>query len=666
MTNRLITLLLSTAGTLHAMADVPAVEFPDTTVLDEVVVTLSAPGRELRNRGNGDFNLSLSGTRYGVSMLGSGDPLALLRTLPAVQTPNDLQAGLCIRGMGYGDNMYELDGARIFNPMHMLGLFSAFNPAFVKDIDISTGHTPANSVGAPGGVLSAKSIPAFYPRTKLTASLGIIESHLGADIPLQSGKGGISFGARQSYLNLLFPDILTVGHSRLGYGFSDLGLSFTAQPLAEHQISASVFYTSDKMSLKNQDNGDKDGDFGWHNAGGAIRWSHKRWNVVASGSTFSNTFVMNEGGRSLSLPSDISQEELTGSMQAGSWLFTAGTTFSQASGQHNANNRNKDDFRRRRSFLEEISATWLSGIGKRLILDAGLRMSAYQTNGFHIVSPQPRLKITSNLSAECSIWLSAGRYMKFDRLIQETSGGLPADFFALATASAKPEDVWSFSMGCHVRLPLGISCSLEGYGRRISNAIEFGGSILDMLNPGYNPENNLAVGKGYSLGLSLMLAKEIGKVRGRLNYNLGKSRLKFYIYENRYLPSASDRPHDLSLNLSYSPVGSITVAATFTHATGLPYTKAKYGYMIEENLICEYYPHNSSRLPSYNRLDLSATWTFLRKGNSSHSLNVSIYNATAARNVLFIYPSFSSSEGIRQNKSIMKSVIPSLTYTFSL
>lgn len=104
------------------------------------------------------------------------------------------------------------------------------------------------------------------------------------------------------------------------------------------------------------------------------------------------------------------------------------------------------------------------------------------------------------------------------------------------------------------------------------------------------------------------------------------------------------------------------IFAKFTHATGTHYTKAKYGYMIGENLICEYFPHNSSRLPSYNRLDLSANWIFLRKGRCRHTLNVSVYNATAARNVLFVYTQYSVDKGIRNLESVMGSVIPSLSY----
>ena len=85
--------------------------------------------------------------------------------------------------------------------------------------------------------------------------------------------------------------------------------------------------------------------------------------------------------------------------------------------------------------------------------------------------------------------------------------------------------------------------------------------------------------------------------------------------------------------------------------------------MIGENLICEYYPHNSSRLPAYNRMDLSASYTFRSGRRLRHTLTCAVYNALGNNNVLFIYTSYNLSDGISQRRSVMKSVIPSISYS---
>lgn len=667
MTKRLKVCFISITGTLAAYASAPVIEFSDTTLLQELTVTASTPQRAVSSVEGGDFSLSTADTRHVTSTLGGGDPISLLRTLPAVQTPNDLQAGVSVRGMGYGDNMFTIDGVRVFNPTHLLGLFSAFNPAFVKNIRFSPGHSPATSVGAPGGVLSAESETNPSSPFSLDVAAGLIESHAGVSGPIIPQKLSFKIGVRQSYLNQVFPDILTVGHSKINYDFTDAAFALTGQPSAAHSVRLSAFFSRDKMTLRNRDMGSKDGDFGWRNAGASIRWDHTKFNVALSSTTFSNTFRMEEGGRSLSIPSQITQADLTAGYRLHTFAFSAFAAYRYASGQRNVKATAPTTDRSRQSLLEEVAAMWSPTISSALSAEIGLRFSAYQTSGLQVVMPQPRARISLTLPHAANLWLSAGRYLMFDRLVRETSGGLPADFFALACARSRPEDAWSANLGAGGTWQLlNITWSVETYAKLLRNATEFSGSILDLLNSNFNPEDHIVAGRGYSAGVSLMVAREIGKLKGRVCYTAGVSRLKLPIYGHGYIPSAFDRPHDLSATISYTPIRSLTFAATFTHATGLPYTKAQYGYMIEENLICQYYPHNSSRLPSYNRLDLSATWRFWVTRRASHSINLSVYNAAACRNTLFIYPSYSANTGVTQNKSVMSAVIPSLTYILSI
>lgn len=255
--------------------------------------------------------------------------------------------------------------------------------------------------------------------------------------------------------------------------------------------------------------------------------------------------------------------------------------------------------------------------------------------------------------------------MRFDRLIEMTSGGFPADFMACCDGNVPPEDVHSFEIAADGVIPCtGLVYSAEGYFKILRGGVEFKGSLLDMTTPAFQPLENLEKTRGYAWGISLTLSRQIGRLRGRVAYNLGQSKVRGYGVGNGYFPSSHDRLHDLSASLAWSVTRDIILAANFTYATGTPYTKAKYGYMIGENLICEYYPRNSSRLPDYMRLDFSALWTFCRKGRIKHSVNLSVYNAAALRNVLFVYTDYSLDQGILHRESVMKSVIPSISYTF--
>ena len=112
-----------------------------------------------------------------------------------------------------------------------------------------------------------------------------------------------------------------------------------------------------------------------------------------------------------------------------------------------------------------------------------------------------------------------------------------------------------------------------------------------------------------------------------------------------------------------APISSLTLALNFIYATGTPYTREKYGYMIGENLICEYFPHNSSRLPDYRRMDIGATWLIHSSPQLNQRLQLSVYNVLGLRNTLFSYTTYSTDNGIERLSSVMNTIIPSLAYT---
>ena len=262
------------------------------------------------------------------------------------------------------------------------------------------------------------------------------------------------------------------------------------------------------------------------------------------------------------------------------------------------------------------------------------------------------------------MYVAASRRVRFDRMVEETTAGLPADFWALAGAGVPAADVYDAEVGASGYIGAsGIYFSTALYGRLMRHVVEWDGSLIDLSSAEYNPFDNVLDGRGYAAGITMSLMRQTGKVRGRVGYSYGVSRSKFGRFGCEWLPSAHDRPHDFNVALNYNPVRPLMLSASYTYASGTPYTQAKYGYMIGENLICEYFPHNSSRLPAYSRLDLAVSWTISRNERLSHTINISVYNALATHNVLFRFASYTGTEGIRLRDSEMKTVIPSVSYT---
>ncbi len=622
--------------------------------LHEVTVTTVGPRRLLRESPDG--TLGIDGRMLGeqVTFLGSGDPLAVTRSLPAVSTSNDLQAAYAVRGGSTGDNLLESDGARIVNPLHMLGLFSAFNPSYYRSYGFSAARVAAEVPSLTGARFTAESglVPDSVAAGSVTA--GIIESHGALRLPLWRGASA-AIGLRQTYLDFLFPDLLTLGSSRLGYGFTDINAAIVSVAGAD-TLRLSGFGNHDRMSVRNRKNGSKDGALGRGNLAVSAAWHRPGMRVSLAYSGYSGSFSLEEGGRRIDLPSRLRQFTAGVSCRAGAFTLGGDAGYRYVSGQNG--------FGRACSGEANLAADYrlaLPSAGIRL--DAGLRVALYGCGAYRVVRPLPSLAVDYTIGDRYVIYAGARRRMRFDRLVEETTAGLPADFWICAGEGLPAEDVYSAEIGARGNVPgTGILVSIEGYGRLSRHTAEFGGSLLDLASADYNPLTALYFGRGRAAGISLTALRQTGRIRGQISYNYGISRTRIAHFGTASFPSAHDRPHDLNVRLNWTIMRGVDISATFTYATGLPCTLPKYGYMIGENLICEYYPHNSSRLPAYRRLDVAATYAW--GGLARHKINLSVYNAAASRNLLFSYHTYSPELGIYRRESVMKAVIPSVAYTF--
>lgn len=654
--------------TLNAVQPNPYTQQADTTLLlNDISVTTQVRRPTFIVNTNGTIELSSQFTADNPTFMNSADPVAIIRTLPSVSTCSDLQAAFSVMGSTTGSNLFLADGMRIINPFHMLGFFSAFNPSYYKTLTFNASRINVLSANTTAGRLEAISSANNFDNPHGEISLGAIESHTAISIPIKPIKSIASVGFRKSYLHLLFPSILQFGRTNLKYGFSDLNIGLTTRFTPNNSLSFNFLAGKDHMKFQDLNSMRDDGAFGWENLSVGASWKNGKTILNAAYSGFFNRFKLSEANQKINLPSKLSQISLSYIRPIKTFTIEADAAYRYSSGQQNIENttNNSTDNRAKKSFEFNAALLWNKTFVDKLGIELGARVSYYHQNEYNIIVPQLRLHTHYNITDNISFFAAYGRYVRFDRLVEETTGGLPANFWTCADKTLPPETSDAFNVGINIFIPdIAIHVSVEGYYKIIKNSGEFNGSILNTLSADYNALSDVILGDGYAGGITFLLTRNFGKIRGRLSYTFGVSKLKFAELGKQYVSAAGERPHDLNLTLTYQATEALNFSAAFTYASGLPYTRAKYGYMIGENLICEYYPHNSSRLPAYKRLDFSATYTFPTNNSRNHSIGISVYNALATNNILFYYTTYSFNEGIKQRKSVMKSVIPSINYTF--
>lgn len=597
--------------------------------------------------------------------MGVSDPMRLLQTLPAVATNNDLSAGISVEGCDHSHNLSTVDGMEIVNPSHMLGLFSVFNMDHFKSVRMQPNFKSAESQNFLGA-----SIDAITPSTPDTlfrgkASLGIVEANTSLAIPVSKNVSSLVVSARRSMIDIVYPGILKFDHAKLNYRFADLNTTYTQRLHKGWSMKGNLFFSTDRLRMTDSYY-DSKGNFSWRNLDGSVSFNNSHNNHILAFADYRNNFTLTESSSTLKLPSGLFKVNYRGTVGWHRFLFGAEASLRRVDRQkpqtatieHNRNEWTDNG-------IETSLSASHNNIWRNLATEIGLKTTLYDNDGYTRLFPQPRFKATLKLPGDFNLSGSYGIYTQFTHLIKESGTGLPVDFWINASHEFPAQTSHSTSLSFAGPLfDHNLLFSVEGYYRTFSNVVEFDGGLLNMVNSVYDPLSDVICGRGRAYGVSLTLMREIGKLRGWLGYNFGKSENRFPTFGKIWFPSDHDRRHDLKATLMWNASERWNFSATFVHATGTPYTRAAYGYIIGENFICEYFPHNSSRLPNYNRLDLSADF---RIGDSKHDqrLNFSIFNALFNHNVIFTYITYSPKNGLTHRKTGLKTAIPSVSYSLS-
>ncbi len=636
---------------------------PDSAVmaLDEVVVSVRVPARVIPSGDRlvvGKSSLSVIPT-----ILGTSDPLRFLETLPEVATRGEISPGISVRGMDYSHNYTSINGGRIINPYHMLGLFSTFNTEHFRNFTFYDSPRHGVSPNVLGAVLDSSLALTGEEAMGGSANVGLLSASATLDFPV-SERGLLRISGRRSYIDKVFPGLLKFDHAALLYHFTDLNLSYIHEFGKSEKISVDAFYSSDRMRLCDEYY-DSDGLFGWRNMFGNVSFMSSDMEHRLTWSFFDNGFDLRESSFKVSLPSSLRELAYHGRVSLNRWL-DCGTEVVYRDIRPQYNKTRGCEEKSRKGVEASLFIDGRRRLTDELSVSAGIGGVYYSCGGLRRFFPLPRVELVYRFGRSLVVSAFLGRAVQFTHLVKESDAGLPANFWIGAGERFRPQSSWDCSVSLKGLLMEGmVNYKLDAYYRGIKGVTEFDGSILNMVGGRYDPLDDVRQGEGRSYGVSLTLAFLRGNFQGWASYNLGRSEVRIPGLAAGYIPSGYDRRHDLGVTGSYILKNRFHFNLSVSYATGTPYTEAAYGYMIGENLICRYYPHNSSRLPDYFRVDFSFGWELPRCGRLSQRLDVSFYNLTAHDNVILSHYTYSPEKGFVNLRSSFRYVVPGLSYTIS-
>lgn len=608
--------------------------------------------------------------------MGTSDPIRYLQSIAGVQTNGEGNTGIYIQGCADYQTIVSINDAPIYYPNHLLGLFSAFIPTHFQKMELVKSAHRTDFANRLGGEVLLKPYESYHKKIGIEGNVGLINSDL--TMPISFGKGGtLMVSARSSYISLLYGPLLNFANMDFGYDFQDFNVTYSLSPTPKDRIVISTYYGIDKMTALSEI-ANINIYLKWNNAAASSTWTHKtdNWNIHTSihYSRYSNAINVDETDNiqvnTASMFSSIGMKNNNQISFTSELSLQFGIDYNhywnnpQYVSSHGLATNFHSDF----TLLSSDELSLYAGLRHApfsfLTYDAGLRISSYAHKKKIFFALDPRININFPINKSQNILLHYGIYHQYFHKAGMTDGGLPTDYFFLVDKNYKPEYAHSISIAYNTAFPNNnYSFIAELYFKQLYNVVESQSNILELMMGKFNYMSGIITGKGRNYGINLLLHKNKGIVRGYLSYSLGWAMRNFPDIAPGYtIPAKYDRRHNLVAVSSVQINRRWRIGGMFTLASGNPYTKPKYAYILNGKIICEYGPYNGATLPLYHRLDISADYLAMDNHIGELGINLSLYNVYCHDNIQFIIP---SNDFTMKPVSIINTILPSLSIYFN-
>src|SRR5258708_3401797 len=118
------------------------------------------------------------------TVLGEADVLRAVLTLPGVTSVGEASTGFNVRGGSADQNLILFNDATIYNPSHLFGFFSAFNPDIIKGVELYKSSIPEKYGGRLSSVLDVTIKDGNNKKWTGTAGIGPLTSKFTIEGPV--------------------------------------------------------------------------------------------------------------------------------------------------------------------------------------------------------------------------------------------------------------------------------------------------------------------------------------------------------------------------------------------------------------------------------------------------------------------------------------------------
>jgi len=515
---------------------------------------------------------------------GEADLFRSLQFLPGVLTSSQISSGLYIRGGSPDQNLVLIDGSTIYNPSHLFGFFSTFNPDAVKDVELIKGGYPAEYGGRLSAVLNVTQKDGNREKLEGIASAGLISSRLSLQGPV--GNGSWFIGGRRTYLDLIMGLIPEDPENPLpNFWFYDANAKITQDITDNDRVFLSGFVSRDRLKL---DGSGLEVEMGMGNQTGSLRWTHifgddlfTTANITAS--RYETYFKGDQAGFEFGVENSITDYSAKAAIEwfatedftakAGAEVTKFGFEYLQNfSGRSDSSAGESDERRGGRMELKVPDWVW-AGYGQLnyqisplLSLQAGVHANYLDLRDIWTIDPRfaARLQVQPELAVKAA-WGVYHQYLRLATLPDFSffDTWLPTDSTVVPSRSVH------YVLGFESEPFEGYEANIDLYYKTLEDISELNqfATQADRVNEVFFS------GDGTAYGAELFVQKKTGDLTGWVGYALGWVNATFdSINGGRQFRPKYDRRHDLKIVGNYRLNERWEIGASFTFQSGQSYT----------------------------------------------------------------------------------------------
>lgn len=615
---------------------------------------------------------------------GEADVLKVVLTLPGVKSVGEASTGLNVRGGSADQNLILFNDATVYNPSHFFGMFSAFNPEVVKDVDLYKSSIPAKYGGRLSSVLDISSREGNKKNLSGSAGIGLLTSRINLEGPLVKDKSSFIIGARTTYADWLI-NLLPDQYKDSKAGFYDVNLNINHQIDKRNSIYITGYLSKDRFNLNS------DTAYRYGNENFSFKYKHLFRNklnmLMTTGYDHYDYSISSEKNpvNAYSLGFNINQGYFKTHFNY--YLNSKHTLefglnsiyYKLHPGDYKPEGKESlvvQDIMPAEQGLE--SALYLSdkyNVTDALSVEGGIRYSMFNYLGAATVNNYPEgiPKTVDNITSTTTYeqgkviktyhgpeYRISGRYIlsptlslkasyntqrQYIHALSNTSAMAPTDIWKLSDPNIKPQWGNQVSIGVYKNLKSNtIETSVEIYYKTMTDYLDYKSGAVLVLN--HHIETDVLPTKGKAYGVEVLIKKPTGKLNGWLSYTYSRTLLKAddissgeIINKGAYYPANYDKPNDVTFIGNYRFTHRFSVSLNTTYSTGRPITLpvGRFYYAGAERTL--YADRNSNRIPDYFRTDVSMNIEGNHKVHQKthNSWSIGVYNVFGRKNPYSVY-----------------------------